>query len=271
MKRAAAIAAALLLTGCAAETPVPDDGKLHVTFAETGKSDFILIQADGCTVINDTAYYENSAQIAALLKERGTEHIDLVILSHYDKDHIGGAANLLRNFDVDRIAMPDCFGGSEYWLDMMTVLKNSDTEQIVLSEDADFNFGEVSIHISTAKQEYPDENDMSMITEIAYGDTRFLLTGDAQDARMAEYAAEMPSDARADVIKLPHHGSYSKALGGVIETLSPQFAVITSNDDRETVSKKTLKALEAAECQALYTDEGDIELVSDGLTVTLAP
>lgn len=261
----AALGAAVMLSGCV----YSEESGLSLVFADTGKSDFLLIQAEGCTVVNDAAYLESYPEVSELMNSRGVSHIDLLILSHFDKDHIGGAADILRDFEVERVVMPDYFGGSEYWLELMDALGESGTEQVVLSEDAEFTLGEVSFHISAPKlSDYDDKNDFSLITEVAFGETRFLLTGDARDARLGEFLADSPAE-HYDLIKMPHHGSYSSALGRLVSQTSPDFAVITADADRETVDKKTLKALE--ECETVFTDEGTAVFFSDGKTLTKLP
>ena len=262
-------AAALLLTGCAAPEQKPREG-LSVIVGDTGKSDFILIQAEGCTVVNDAAYYDSFPQVSALLQQEGITHIDAMILSHYDKDHIGGAAEILRNYEVDRVIMPDYFSGSEYWLDMITVLEDSGTEQLVISEDMAFTLGQVSFRISAPQEpEYSDENDYSLITEVGFGKTRFLLTGDALEKRLGEFCSGLSGGEHYDVIKMPHHGDYFGALGELTETTSPEYAVITSAENKETVQKKTLRTLEKAGCQVLFTCEGTVRFFSNGETVSL--
>ena len=257
----AALGAAVMLTGCVRS----EESGLSLVVADTGKSDFILIQAEGCTVVNDAAYLESYPEVSELMKSRGVSHIDLLILSHFDKDHIGGAADILRDFEVERVVMPDYFGGSEYWLELMDALGEGGAEQVALSEDADFTLGEVSFHISAPKLvEYDDKNDHSLITEITFGETRFLLTGDARDVRLGEFLADSPVK-HYDLIKMPHHGSYSKALGQLVEETAPDFAVITADADRETVDKRTLKALEG--CETVFTDEGTAVFFSGGKSV----
>lgn len=267
-KLCATITAALLLTGCAAPEFEQREG-LSVIVGDTGKSDFILIQAEGCTVVNDAAYYDSFPQVNALLQQEGVTHIDAMILSHYDKDHIGGAADILRNYDVSRVIMPDYFSGSEYWLDMITVLEESGTEQLVISEDMEFSLGQVSFRISAPqKSEYSDENDYSLITEVSFGKTRFLLTGDALDERLGEFCGGLSGGEHYDVIKMPHHGDYFGALGELTETTSPEYAVITSAENKETVQRKTLRALEQADCRVMFTCEGTVRFFSDGETVS---
>lgn len=265
MKRVTAVFVSLLmlLSGCAVERP--PENVLRVVIPATGKSDAVLLQADGFTVLNDTAFYETSRDLQMLLKNSGIERIDLLILSHFDKDHIGGAANILRSFEVERVAMPDYYSGSEYWLDMMSVLSECETEQMIITAPADFTFGKLTVHIDAPKQtEYEDENNFSLITEACYGETRLLLTGDALNERLGEYLDELQNGTHFDMIKLPHHGDSFPALQKLIKQISPDYAVITCDKTRSTVDEKTLKTLDKYEVSAFFTDENLVSFVSDG-------
>ncbi len=84
---------ALFLAGCGGgkERGV----SLKLTFLDTGKSDCIVIEAGESVVLNDTADADDVAAICAYLDERGTTWIEYLILSHFDKDHIGGAAGVV--------------------------------------------------------------------------------------------------------------------------------------------------------------------------------
>ena len=94
----------LLLAGCGGREKGAD---LQLTFLDTGKSDCIVIEAGESVVLNDTADADDAAAICAYLDERGTTRIEYVILSHFDKDHIGSAADLLYRYEVGCVLMPD--------------------------------------------------------------------------------------------------------------------------------------------------------------------
>lgn len=260
----AALFAMIMLAGCTKSNP-PSETELRVTVPYTGKSDFILLQAGGCTVVNDAAYNETYPTVEAVLKNSNAQKIDLLIISHYDKDHIGGAADILRNFDVKNIVMPDYFSGSEYWLEMMSVLRESETRQYVISEEMHFSFGGMEIRISTPeKNDYDDDNDYSLITDVTYRNTRLLLTGDACETRLSEFLSILPEDTRYDMIKLPHHGDCCDALTELVKLTKPQYAIITADASHETVDRKTLKILKKTDTVVLFSDKDTVTIVSDG-------
>ena len=59
---------------------------LNVTVLDTGKSDCILVEADGRTMMIDAGYEENGEQIVDFLRERGIVRLDYLLITHFDKD-----------------------------------------------------------------------------------------------------------------------------------------------------------------------------------------
>ena len=102
--------AALLLTaafsGCGAENKETYP-PFTVDFLSTGKSDCALIRMDELVILSDTADADDYETIARCLKSYGIKKIDYMILSHYDKDHIGAAAPLIRYYEVEKVICPD--------------------------------------------------------------------------------------------------------------------------------------------------------------------
>ena len=97
-----------LLAGCARPAPVPqpEDG-FSAELLSTGKSDCAIIRMDGLVIVNDTADSDDADAISSELETDGVTRIDYLILSHYDKDHIGSAAALIDGFEVGTVLCPD--------------------------------------------------------------------------------------------------------------------------------------------------------------------
>ena len=112
-----------------------------------------------------------------------------------------------------------------------------------------------------------EENDFSLVVRLTHGNVRFLFAGDAENARLAELLDE--GDLASDVLKVPHHGRYADLSAAFFAAVSPQYAVITSDED-DPEDPETVRALEAAGAQVLFTREGTVTLVSDGEGVRAA-
>ena len=79
----------------------------EIDILSTGKSDFILIESEGKFVVIDCGFYENATKIEKFLNYKGVEDIEYLILTHNDKDHIGGAPIILDNFKINNLVQAD--------------------------------------------------------------------------------------------------------------------------------------------------------------------
>ena len=111
------------LSGCARA-----DGVLRAAFLSAGAADAILIQTEHSAVLVDTGLKKNADELVAALREAGVERLDALVITHYDKDHVGGAPAVLENFAVETIYQPDYVkdgGAYERW---QKALKKTDAQ-----------------------------------------------------------------------------------------------------------------------------------------------
>ena len=137
-----------------------------------------------------------------------------------------------------------------------------------LCENTSFTLGGCEFSIDVANEDdygEDEENDFSLVVRLTHGEVRFLFAGDAENARLAELLDE--GNLASDVLKVPHHGRYADLSAAFFAAVSPQYAVITSDED-DPEDPETVRALEAAGAQVLLTREGAVTLVSDGEGVT---
>lgn len=260
---------AFLMNGCGEVQE--KDVSLKMTFLNTGKSDCIVIEAGESVVVNDTADADDGDAICAFLDERQTERIEYLILSHFDKDHIGSAARLIRRYEVGQVLMADYEEDSELYLSLMEALAETQTVCVRLREDVSFSLEGIDFYVNAPREEnYDNDNNYSLITTVTNEKTRFLLMGDAQKKRTEEFLESQAAKERYDLIKMPHHGDYNKKLKELFDTARPAYAVLTPDPARTRVEEETVALLEAARCLAFYTDEGAVTVTSDGRNVEIS-
>lgn len=260
---------ALFVAGCGGGK---EDGlPLTMTFLDTGKSDCIVIEAGESIVVNDTADADDVETICAFLDERGTTRIAYLILSHFDKDHIGSAAELISRYEVGCVLMPDYEEDSEAYLALMGALQETGTESRRLRSACTFSLEGAVFYVDAPRESvYENDNNYSLITCVTNGKNRFLLMGDAKKQRTGEFLSSAAAKERYDLIKMPHHGNYTKNLGTLFETAKPRYAILTADPERLGVEEETVSLLETYGCATYYTDEGTVTAVSDGETVRVS-
>ena len=249
-------AALLLAAGCGAkeEKAPPAFG---VEFLSTGKSDCAVIFLDGLVILSDTADADDSGSIADLLRERGVERIDYIIISHYDKDHIGGAGALMRAFPVGKLLRPDYVEDSAEYADMMAAAAQTGTEDVVLREDYVIVTENGSLTADPPDKDYGDDNNNSVITTLTYRGRSILFMGDARKKRIEEFLSVARSS--YDLIKLPHHGDSSKPLLRLVEDTRPTWAVEMMSRN-ETVEDDLLAMLSKTGTELFLTCDGAVSV-----------
>ena len=184
---------------------------LTITFMETGKSDAILIKHKGTNILIDTGYAANAHEIENTLSREGVEKIDYMILTHYDKDHIGSAPTLMHTYEIGMIYAPDFVVETNEYASLMTTIQQMEIPLTKLNERVTISLSDgATLKLSPTELTPTDDNNQSIICALNWDDFGCLFLADALKDRLVEYAAE--DQTTYDVVKLPHHGNYNKKL-----------------------------------------------------------
>lgn len=237
------------------------------TILSTGKSDCILIEIGDKVVMIDTGEDKNGEQIVDKLKEKGVNTLDYLILTHLDKDHIGGVDSVLSSVKVKNLIQANYEKDSKQYDEYTESLKQAGVEPVVLKEKMNLEINNAKISIQPAsKSDYESSNDYSIMTSINYGEHRFLFAGDAEEKRLAEFISE--NTLKYDFVKIPHHGRYDKLTEAFLESITPEYAVITCSD-KKAPNEDVLKILEKLNVKTFLTSDGDVVINSDSKTLSV--
>lgn len=246
---------------------------LTITALPVGKADALILQEGDTAVLIDTGYEDNGAYLLAELEKRGIESLDLLLVTHFDKDHVGSASYIVDQMEVDTVWMPDYEGDREEYARFLESLEGH-PDAARLTEPVQRQFGELSVTVYPAEnpEEIQDtdgeyDNDMSLVASVSYGERRFLFTGDIEKTRIRQMLAS-DVDWSHDWIKMPHHGRYQKALKELMDVVQPSWAVICCSED-EPAEDKTLELLK--EKGIPFWDTADTAVVTgcDGSRISI--
>ena len=148
----ALIALCLLLAGCAGGEAV---NELTAVFFNVGKADAILLYNGEMAVLIDAGENGDGKDVAVAIRARGIERLDLLIITHFDKDHVGGADKVLESVPVARVIMPGYAKESKQYTQFMDALSQSPKTQVdVLSAKSEttFEFGDIALRITAAQE-----------------------------------------------------------------------------------------------------------------------
>lgn len=225
---------------------------LNVTPAE-GQADCHLLQfANGSRVLIDPAEaWDATGTAIAQLKNLHINHLDLVIISHFHRDHYGALIDLLNaGIEVDRIVLnvPDkSIADREIpwgcdWSHVQFILAELRSRNIPYSTP---KAGDRLWEVKTAEgvttgidviccydgvntpAGTTDVNDTSIILRVFHGPTRIMFTGDLNHT-LGSYLAESNMDLKADLLKAPHHGTEGTAPNIFYERVGAKVLLVPS-------------------------------------------
>lgn len=276
VKRIAAIFfMAALLTGCASASANGTDANnlLTTTVLKIGKADAIVITQGEHAMVIDCGEEEDGLEVIEFLAANGIDRLEALIITHYDKDHVGGADTVVETVDIDRVLVPDYDGTSTEYSDFETAIEAKGLTMERLTESVSFTLGDALVTVdppldySVAAKIHTDplleiDNNLSLITTIVHGNNRLLYMGDAEKARIKEF---LTTDAAVDCdfLKVPHHGVYTTALNDLLDAVTPECAAI-NDSAKNPADDETLQLLKDKGVTTRQTQSGKITIVSDG-------
>lgn len=246
---------------------------LTCSILKVGKADAIILEANEQTMVIDAGEEDDGIEVVEFLKGKGISQVDVLIVTHYDKDHVGGADILVTELPVNRVIIPDYVGTSTEYSDFINALAKNNITPERLNSDTEFSLGDAQIRVSPPKSyEIPSgavefDNNFSLIAEVIHGENRLLFTGDIEKDRIYELV-EDGSLSPCDFMKAPHHGVYTVALDDLLKAVQPKYAVICSSD-KNPADQSTLELFKQYGVDTLETRYGNITLISDGNNLEL--
>ncbi|WP_271396483.1 DNA internalization-related competence protein ComEC/Rec2 [Salinicoccus roseus] len=195
---------------------IPHDD-FTVTMVDVGQGDAFVIEdhRNRSVLLIDTGgryYYRDAGQMLSdqtvlpYLKEAGIDRIDMMVLSHFDLDHVGEAHHIIGKMSVDHIYVNPNDPGFQVWHEEMpddfrgTVVDALQTRELQV--------GDIAIRRLFPGPAHSDDdpNRNSLVLEVDTGSYSFLFTGDT-DEEMEQLWVGEAGRIEADVLKLAHHGS----------------------------------------------------------------
>lgn len=255
-------------------------GNLEVHFINVGREDAILIRSSQKTIFIDGGSYKKKSIITPYLKALGVTHIDAMIGSHLDYNHIQAQADILANFTVDKIYYPQdlstcrgkyCESSAQKYILSAIKKYNKSINLIKVRDNIDigdmniYAIGPIDLKTLSSSKSCPNYNSSNFI--LTYGKTKFMFTGDYMQSSniLKNFSKELLD---IDVLKYPHHGSASidKKL---IDYMSPKYVVVTSASD--ALAKRSEKSYLKKQGASIYYSykSKNILIISDGTNLQI--
>lgn len=204
----------------------PRAGELWLTALDVGQGAALVVETPSHVLVYDSGpRYSPQADagsriVLPYLRMRGIDRIDLLVISHLDSDHSGGAASILKAVDVSLILTSIDPGHP--------VLANARSTRRCLAGDR-LQMGAVAIriiHPTEASYNLParNTNARSCVLRLDAGGTRALLAGDLPAQQEFELVTREP-DLHATLLTVPHHGSRRSSTEPFVRAVAPTWVV----------------------------------------------
>lgn len=231
-----------------------------VLACDVGQGDAVLVRSAGAVALVDTG--PDPADLAECLDRVGVSHIDLLVLTHFDLDHVGGIEALYGR--VSTVLHGPAYGPADR---MLGHLESAGAHLVVAHTGITGTVGGATWSVLWPLAEsraFPSGNDASVVVDIRGGGVPpTLLLGDLSAAPQRVLAASGAMDAPYAIVKVAHHGSADQEPALYLAT-APTIAIVTvgADNDYGHPRDETLEMLRWLGARILRTDLDGIVAVS---------
>ncbi len=207
----------------------PQQDDLRVTVLDVGQGQCILLQAEGKTYMVDCGGSSDTAaadQAAGQLLSQGIGHLDGLILTHYDRDHAGGAGNLLSRISADTLYLPNCVD-ADATSQALAAYREGTVETVHSILEITFGAAKITL-IPSQMGNVNNESGLCVLFQREKCD--ILITGDRSQVGERELlrTIDLP---KLEVLIVGHHGSKTSTSTELLEKTTPEMAIISVGDN----------------------------------------
>ncbi len=211
----------------------PPHGAARVVVLDVGQGLAVVVVTARHALVYDTGpRFTDSADagariVAPYLRAAGIRAVDVLVVSHADSDHSGGALSILRAVPVARLV-------SSLPVDHPIVAAARGTGEVARCTAGDrWEWDGVAFEmLHPAPSAYEDRsrksNDLSCVLRVVAGEGRLLVTGDIEAASERELLARDAAALGAEVLVVPHHGSRTSSTREFVEAVAPRVAIVAA-------------------------------------------
>ena len=255
-----------------------DVGQGDSTFIVTPKNETILIDGGGSL---GTDFDVGESTLLPYILDRGYKKIDLMFVSHFDQDHIGGLFKILEELKVEKVCISKQEEDSENYQRFLNIVKEKNIQVLVVKKgDKIVLDNNLYFDILWPNDKQIEENKLNnnaIVMKLNYNNFSTLFTGDIEKPA-EEKILEIYKNSKileSDILKVAHHGSKTSTTDEFLNKVKPKIALIgvgkdnmfghPSNTTIEKLEKMNIKIYRTdlnAEISICVNDKGQVSIKS---------
>ena len=255
---------------------IPKNLKIH--FIDVGQGDStLIITPHNKTILIDGGGSSNSDYdvgkntLLPYILDRGIKKIDIIIISHFDDDHVGGLFYILKEIKVEKVIIGKQFENCENYEKFMEIVKEKNIKVIEVKSGNRIKI-EKNLYIDIlwpTDKEITENvlNNNALVFKLNYKDFSILFTGDIEEVaekKILKLYSKSEKILKADILKVAHHGSKTSSTEEFLDLVKPKIALIGvgKNNKFGHPNEEILERLEDLNCKIFRTDlNGEISIV----------
>lgn len=247
------------------------NSNLVVSYLDVGQADSILIENNKEYMLIDAGNNEDGELLVKYFNQKKINTFKYLVGTHPHEDHIGGLDDVINNFEIKTIYMPDVITTTKTFTDVLDAIENKKLTYKVPKIQETFTLGEAKIEVIYTSTDTKELNNSSIVLRLIFGNTTFLFTGDAED-KIEEVILNNNLNIQADVLKIAHHGSRYSTTDEFLKSVNPKYAIISVGEGNSYKHPESivLNKLKTNNIETHRTDlEGTIIVTSDGENIII--
>lgn len=250
------------ITEFVSEEPINQtvEGELYLTMIDVGQADSFLFMQDGKIALVDCGTRSTGEDVVKHLNSIGVTKIDYVFGTHPHDDHMGGMYDVITNFEIGKIIIPEVEDGevtANWYIKLMDEILTNNYNIEYAKVGTVYELGNADMKVIGPMTKFPSNtNNYSTVLKVTFGEMDIIMTGDAETEVEEEILAS-GENIDAEIYKVGHHGSDTSNSDEFLDAITPEYALISTKvgNKYEHPIKSTMEKLKERNIEVYRTDE----------------
>ena len=205
---------------------------MTVSAIDVGQGQCIAVLDGDSTVLADCGGdYDSGETVAQWLYSRGRNEVDVLVISHFDRDHVNGVIDLMHRIPVKRIIYCGNVVSDDtlsFFNELTALSEKTHTELVPVNTESELALGALRMRLKAVGGDIPNAG---LITHVQSRGYELLVMGDA-DFDGEEQLLRCPWLYEVECLVVGHHGSASSTGDALLNHICPQSAIISCGYNR---------------------------------------